>query len=576
MLKKLKLREKLVVIFGLLLLITIFVQAFISYVELDRSHDSTIEAVQGEFDAVIRTSVESVIGVLEVNHQRYLDGESTQKEEMEEAKKIIRDARYNDGEGYFWADLEDGTCVVHMDPNQEGQNRLNLQDLEGNYIVQNLIGAGKNPEGAYTEFYFSKPGEEGSFKKRGFTKKFEPYGWYISTGNYYQDIQKSIDGYEKEKYRALIGIAVCGIILSILGILLMYILANVITKQLNSITQRITQLCQGDLHSPVPEINSGDEMETLAMATSQTVSNLSMVIMDIDHSMKEFSKGNFALDESLSYMGDLNAIRISIQEFEESISAEMLQINNSSEQVAYGADQLSGVSQVLSEGATEQASSIQELSETLEEITLKTKQTAENAANAKRISLDAGNAVIRSQQQMSEMTEAMTEISNTSNEISKIIKNIDDIAFQTNILALNAAVEAARAGVAGKGFAVVADEVRNLAAKSAESAKNTAVLIEKAIYAVDNGTKIVTRTADSLNEVISASQKSAEAIQRIADESVAQEESVIKVNAGVEQISAVVQTNSATAQESAATSEELSGQAQLLKDLVGKFNLLIK
>ncbi|MEM1484288.1 hypothetical protein V6615_05335, partial [Oscillospiraceae bacterium PP1C4] len=42
---------------------------------------------------------------------------------------------------------------------------------------------------------------------------------------------------------------------------------------------------------------------------------------------------------------------------------------------------------------------------------------------------------------------------------------------------------------------------------------------------------------------------------------------------GIEQISAVVQTNSATAEESAAASEELSGQASILKDMVGKYTL---
>ena len=48
---------------------------------------------------------------------------------------------------------------------------------------------------------------------------------------------------------------------------------------------------------------------------------------------------------------------------------------------------------------------------------------------------------------------------------------------------------------------------------------------------------------------------------------------VEQVTVGVDQISSVVQTNSATAEESAAASEELSGQAQILKELVKKFRL---
>ena len=42
---------------------------------------------------------------------------------------------------------------------------------------------------------------------------------------------------------------------------------------------------------------------------------------------------------------------------------------------------------------------------------------------------------------------------------------------------------------------------------------------------------------------------------------------------GLDQVSQVVQSNSATAEESAAASQELSGQAEILKEMVGAFNL---
>ncbi|MCI8363226.1 MAG: methyl-accepting chemotaxis protein, partial [Clostridia bacterium] len=91
--------------------------------------------------------------------------------------------------------------------------------------------------------------------------------------------------------------------------------------------------------------------------------------------------------------------------------------------------------------------------------------------------------------------------------------------------------------------------------------------------AVENGKKIADETANSLEIVMSGIQEATSMMDSIARASHEQAEAITQITVGIDQISSVVQTNSATAQESAAASEELSGQAQILKDLVRKFKL---
>lgn len=373
---------------------------------------------------------------------------------------------------------------------------------------------------------------------------------------------------------AILTMAAVIIAIILVGVFFSFVIIRLIKFPISEIENAAIKMAEGDLDVKI-SYTSRDELGVLAGQVAKLIHKLQLIIEDENQFLAKMAEGDFTVDSTCeeAYTGAFYPLLVSFRGITDKLNDTMLQISQSSVQVAGGADQVSNGSQALAQGATEQASSVQELAATIDEISNKVNQNADSARQASKAADGVSLKMNVSKEKMQQMTHAMGDISSCSSEIRKIMKIIEDIAFQTNILALNAAVEAARAGTAGKGFAVVADEVRNLANKSTEASENIAALIENSLQAIENGTQIADDTAKSLIQAVNDVNEMAGIIKQISEVSSDQADSIAQLTVGIDQISNVVQTNSATAEESAAASEELSSQSQLMKSLVGRFQL---
>ncbi len=473
---------------------------------------------------------------------------------------IMRSIKVGEGGTAFMLD-KNGITIADLDSSLVGvEDSVALGDTNPRLkkysaICKKMI-AGGNGTGTYSY--------NGKTKVVAYSPVPDTDGWSIGVAAVRNEFLKMF-------YISLVATIIFVMAFTIYGVKVGVRLGHAVAAPLGRAVDRLKLLAEGDIHSEVPEPTENDETKILLDCLSETMQDLNKIITDISSDLAELADGNFMINVDETYKGDFAQISDSFRDIVGSLSAALGEIDSNAESVRKGATDLAGASQLLAEGATDQASAIEELTATMTDISEKIHANAENAAKAKKVVNGMNDQVSESNAQMKQSTEAMEKIKEASNKIAEIISSIEEIASQTNLLALNASIEAARAGEAGKGFAVVATQVGTLSEQSSEAAKNTKQLIQNAIQAVEDGTKLANSTAESLLLVVENAKTVGDAIDEIAIASEEQADATAQITEGVNQIAQVVESNSATSEESAAASQELSTQADLLKELVDRF-----
>jgi methyl-accepting chemotaxis protein len=408
-----------------------------------------------------------------------------------------------------------------------------------------------------------------------------------------------------------------GVLASLIGIALAFVLAFSITVPMNRMTQIIEKLALGDLEVAV-DIQSKDEVGDIARSSQKMIAYLKGMARtsqqiasgDLTVNVQALSErdvlGN-AFTAMVAYLSSAvgqvavsaNNLGSASEQLATAASQAGLatsQISKTVQQVAQGTnqqseatsrtaksmEQMSRAIQGVASGAQEQSKAAASSSNLTNQISEMVRQVAGNADAVTRDSAAAAKAAREGSNTVSSTIDGMRniqakvglsarkveEMGQRSDQIGTIVETIDDIASQTNLLALNAAIEAARAGEHGKGFAVVADEVRKLAERSSSATKEINGLIRgiqktvaEAVQAmnegateVENGVTMANEAGKSLNNILSA----AEAVFTQAEQAA---KGTQRMSVLAEQMVAAADTVSSIIEENTASSEQMSANS---------------
>ncbi|GAB3259642.1 methyl-accepting chemotaxis protein [Chitinimonas naiadis] len=312
-------------------------------------------------------------------------------------------------------------------------------------------------------------------------------------------------------------------------------------------------------------------------------------------------EGDLTLRLPVHSQDEVGRIAQAFNQFIDKLREMFLTVRDQSNELGSGIAHLTDTTDHISRDSNVQSEELSSTAATIEQITVSIAHIADNVSDTHKLVevVDTGSGesaqavrqvadeITRIAAEFQQLAGVMNSLGNRSDQISSIVGVIKEIADQTNLLALNAAIEAARAGEQGRGFAVVADEVRKLAERTGQATVEIGTMIasvrddtrdalgrmEAAVAAVDLG---VSRAADATGRIESIRASTGEMVAKMDDIVAATAEQRVATTAmaqSAERVNAMAQQTDSSIQDSNQTLRALSGLAQSLSSLVGRFRL---
>lgn len=515
------------------------------------------QAMKDGYNNEIKSEVQSVITVLEYQYSQFQAGVITEEEAKKRASEQIRNMRYGDeGEGYFWIDDLEYTLVMHpILVDDEGKNRFELEDKNGVMIIQQIVKTVQgDAAGGFNEFYFTKSDGVTVAPKIAFSEMFEPWGWIVSTGNYVDDMNATMQSVEDEINshfdRTILILIIMNVICAILTIVIAYIFAKRTMRPLTMIRGFADRLAQGDLTTSV-EVKDRNEFGQTANALNESQFKMRELIGSI------ITVAN-KLDETITGCSQsFEDMKYSLHEVSKSVDSISQNIVTQADSTTSAADDVKYITGEVEDTNNEVSS----LNESMNQLSTQSVNTLDQLVEV-NTKIKADIATMYHQ----------TEITNESAQnIQSVVEFINAISTQTNLLSLNASIEAARAGESGRGFSVVAKEIGSLAEQSTQAVdkigKSITELIGKSNQSmelmrvmeetVEEQVKTLENTQQIFKQLYSNIDQCIVSIGNIREKTGQMEQHSGNINESLSTLNELAQGNAANAEETTSLTETL-------------------